>query len=96
LSLDYDDFHPRPPKCGKNTVRMDGHTATLAVAGISAQQRGPAKRHLLALLANGLRYSEIENRLGIGTGTLRGCIASLYRQLRVHSRTKAVLRRLAR
>jgi len=25
LLLDYDDFHPRPPKSGKNAVYMDGH-----------------------------------------------------------------------
>ena len=27
LLLDYDDFHPRPPKPGKNVVYMDGHVA---------------------------------------------------------------------
>ena len=27
LLLDYEDFHPRPPKHGKNVVYMDGHTA---------------------------------------------------------------------
>src|SRR5689334_5941197 len=30
LLLDYDDFHPRPPKPGKNVVFMDGHVAPLA------------------------------------------------------------------
>ena len=25
LLLDYDDFHPRSPKSGKNVVYMDGH-----------------------------------------------------------------------
>jgi prepilin-type processing-associated H-X9-DG protein len=25
LFLDYDDFHPRAPKSGKNVVYMDGH-----------------------------------------------------------------------
>jgi len=29
LLLDYDDFHPRPPKSGKNVVYMDGHVAAL-------------------------------------------------------------------
>ena len=29
LLLDYDDFHPRPPKTGKNVVFMDGHVAPL-------------------------------------------------------------------
>ena len=29
LLLDYDEFHPRPPKLGKNVVFMDGHVASL-------------------------------------------------------------------
>jgi len=29
LFLDYDDFHPRPPKPGKNVVFMDGHVTSL-------------------------------------------------------------------
>ncbi len=29
LLLDYDKFHPRPPKSGKNVVFMDGHVAPL-------------------------------------------------------------------
>jgi prepilin-type N-terminal cleavage/methylation domain-containing protein/prepilin-type processing-associated H-X9-DG protein len=31
LLLDYEEFHPRPPKSGKNVVYMDGHVAPLAV-----------------------------------------------------------------
>ena len=31
LLLDYDDFHPRPPKSGKNAVYMDGHAATFTL-----------------------------------------------------------------
>lgn len=29
LLLDYEEFHPRPPKLGKNVVFMDGHVAPL-------------------------------------------------------------------
>ncbi len=29
LLLDYDEFHPRPPKSGKNVAFMDGHVAPL-------------------------------------------------------------------
>ncbi|MDE3065924.1 MAG: prepilin-type N-terminal cleavage/methylation domain-containing protein [Verrucomicrobiota bacterium] len=32
LLLDYDEFHPRPPKSGKNVVYMDGHVAPLDVS----------------------------------------------------------------
>jgi type II secretory pathway pseudopilin PulG len=31
LLLDYEDFHPRPPKSGKNVVYMDNHVAPLNV-----------------------------------------------------------------
>ena len=33
LFLDYDEFHPRPPKSGKNVVFMDGHVAPLEATG---------------------------------------------------------------
>jgi prepilin-type processing-associated H-X9-DG protein len=29
LFLDYDEFHPRPPKIGKNIAFMDGHVAPM-------------------------------------------------------------------
>lgn len=29
LFLDYDEFHPRPPKSGKNVAFMDGHVAPI-------------------------------------------------------------------
>jgi len=29
LFLDYEEFHPRPPKPGKNVVFLDGHIAPL-------------------------------------------------------------------
>jgi prepilin-type N-terminal cleavage/methylation domain-containing protein/prepilin-type processing-associated H-X9-DG protein len=32
LFLDYDEFHPRPPKPGKNVVFMDGHVAAMQAA----------------------------------------------------------------
>ena len=33
LFLDYDGFHPRPSKFGKNVVFMDGHVAPLTATG---------------------------------------------------------------
>jgi prepilin-type N-terminal cleavage/methylation domain-containing protein/prepilin-type processing-associated H-X9-DG protein len=32
LFLDYDEFHPRPPRFGKNVAFMDGHVAPLEAA----------------------------------------------------------------
>ncbi len=37
LLLDYDEFHPRPPKPGKNVVFMDGNVAALEVTGDSSR-----------------------------------------------------------
>ncbi len=34
LLLDYEDFHPRPPKPGKNVVFMDGHAAAFELPPI--------------------------------------------------------------
>jgi prepilin-type N-terminal cleavage/methylation domain-containing protein/prepilin-type processing-associated H-X9-DG protein len=31
LLLDYEDFHPRPPRSGKNVVFMDGHVSPLRI-----------------------------------------------------------------
>ncbi len=39
LLLDYEEFHPRPPKSGKNVVYMDDHVAPLGVS--SAVPSGP-------------------------------------------------------
>jgi len=36
LLLDYDGFHARPPKPGKNVVYMDGHVAPLEATGDSS------------------------------------------------------------
>lgn len=33
LFLDYDEFHPRPPKPGKNIAYMDGHVAAMEATG---------------------------------------------------------------
>ena len=37
LFLDYDDFHPRRPKPGKNVVFMDGHVAPLEAAHVASE-----------------------------------------------------------
>jgi prepilin-type N-terminal cleavage/methylation domain-containing protein/prepilin-type processing-associated H-X9-DG protein len=38
LLLDYENFHPRPPKSGKNVVFMDGHVTLLEV---NIEENGP-------------------------------------------------------
>ena len=37
LLFDYDEFHPRPPKSGKNVVFMDNHVAPLDLSQLAPQ-----------------------------------------------------------
>lgn len=41
LLLDYEDFHPRLPKSGKNVVFMDGHVSPLPMQTVGSQAVGP-------------------------------------------------------
>jgi len=48
------------------------------------------ENEVLQLLADGLLYKEIANRLFIGHGTVRQHIHNIYEKLHVHNRTEAV------
>jgi DNA-binding NarL/FixJ family response regulator len=50
------------------------------------------ERETLALLAEGYRYKEIAERLGIGIETVREYVRNTYRKLHVSSRTEAVVK----
>ena len=50
------------------------------------------ERETLALLAEGYRYKEIAERLGISPETVREYVHSTYRKLHVSSRTEAVVK----
>lgn len=50
------------------------------------------ERETLALLAEGFRYKEIADRLGIGIETVREYVRNTYRKLHVTSRTEAVVK----
>jgi DNA-binding NarL/FixJ family response regulator len=50
------------------------------------------ERETLALLAEGYRYKEIADRLGISTETVREYVHSTYGKLHVSSRTEAVVK----
>jgi DNA-binding NarL/FixJ family response regulator len=52
------------------------------------------ERETLVLLAEGFRYKEIADRLGIGVETVREYIRNTYRKLHVSSRTEAVVKYL--
>ena len=51
----------------------------------------PREREILALLGEGLLYKEIADRLGITLDTVGTHTKSIYRKLRVRSRTEAVM-----
>ncbi len=52
------------------------------------------ERETLALLAEGFRYKEIADRLGIAIETVREYVRNVYRKLHVSSRTEAVVKYL--
>lgn len=52
------------------------------------------ERETLALLAEGYRYKEIADRLGIANETVREYVRNTYRKLHVSSRTEAVVKYL--
>jgi DNA-binding NarL/FixJ family response regulator len=88
-------------------ARLGGVPLTRQMAGKMAcyfQQLGAAtsematlskrERETLALLAEGFRYKEIADRLGIAIETVREYVHNTYHKLHVSSRTEAVLKYL--
>jgi len=64
-----------------------GHSG--ATGGLTAREK-----EILGQLAEGYRYKEIAERLGIGVGTVRTHLNSIYEKLHVTSRTEAVVKYL--
>lgn len=70
------------------------------VLNIFLHEKGKAKKEILSnrenevlqLLADGLLYKEISDRLYISHGTVRQHIHNIYEKLHVHNRTEAVNR----
>ncbi len=56
----------------------------------------PRENEILELLAQGLQYKEIADRLDISTGTVRTHLHTVYEKLHVQSRTEAVVKYLRR
>lgn len=60
------------------------------------EELSPREREVLEHLAQGSRYKEIADRLGISIDTVRKHLGRVYRKLHVHSRTEAVVKYLGR
>jgi len=56
----------------------------------------PHQRAFLEQLAQGYRYKEIADNLGISMGGVRSYVRRIYEKLQVHSRTEAVMKYLGR
>lgn len=60
--------------------------------GVQDAGLGPREHGILVLLADGLFYKEIADRMGISIGTVKSHAHAIYRKLHVHNRTEAVNR----
>ncbi|MBK6775217.1 MAG: response regulator transcription factor [Flavobacteriales bacterium] len=72
-------------------LRPAGTASSLAESGLSEREQ-----QVLALLAEGLLYKEIGDRLGITVGTIKQHIHRMYDKLHVQNRTEAVNRYFGR
>ena len=84
---------PMTPEVARRVVQ---HFQQIPQPSSDLQRLTPRETDVLEQLAKGFLYKEIEDNLGIGTGTLRGYIANVYEKLHVHSRTEAVVKFLTR
>jgi DNA-binding NarL/FixJ family response regulator len=64
----------------------------LGVASPEAATLSRREQETLALLAEGFRYKEIAEKMGISFNTVREYVHSIYRKLHVTSRTEAVVK----
>lgn len=64
----------------------------IGAARSEAQSLSKREQETLALLAEGFRYKEIADRMGISFNTVREYVHSVYQKLHVTSRTEAVLK----
>jgi DNA-binding NarL/FixJ family response regulator len=84
---------PMTPEMARRLVR---HFQEMPEPPTELQRLTQRESEVLDQLARGFLYKEIEENLGISTGTLRSYIANVYDKLHVHSRTEAVVKYLNR
>ncbi len=64
----------------------------LGAARMEANSLSKREQETLALLAEGFRYKEIADKMGISFNTVREYVHNIYQKLHVTSRTEAVLK----
>jgi len=84
---------PMTPEMARRVVQ---HFQEIPEPASELERLTPREKDVLEQLAKGFLYKEIEDNLGISTGTLRSYIANVYEKLHVHSRTEAVVKYLHR
>ena len=67
-----------------------------AAPPVELESLTPHQRAFLDQLAQGYRYKEIADNLGISLDAVRSYVRRIYEKLHVHSRTEAVVKFLKR
>jgi DNA-binding NarL/FixJ family response regulator len=89
----YNGGSPMTPQIARRVVL---HFQQLPEPASELKKLSPRETEVLNQLAQGYRYKEIVDNLGISNGTLHSYIRSIYEKLHVHSRTEAVVKYLNR
>jgi DNA-binding NarL/FixJ family response regulator len=89
----FDGGSPMTPQIARRVVQ---HFQHLGEPSSEIKKLTPRETDVLNQLAQGYRYKEIVDNLGISNGTLHSYIRNIYEKLHVHSRTEAVVKFLNR
>lgn len=87
----YEGGAPMTPEIARRLVQ---HFRQISEPQSGLPKLTPRERDILKQLAQGYRYKEIVDNLGVSIGTLHSYISRIYEKLQVHSRTEAVLKYL--
>jgi DNA-binding NarL/FixJ family response regulator len=84
---------PITPQIARRVVQ---HFQQIQAPAEPGDELSPHQRAFLEQLAQGYRYKEIADNLGISMDTVRNYVRRIYEKLHVHSRTEAVVKYLKR
>jgi DNA-binding NarL/FixJ family response regulator len=87
---------PMTPQIARRVVQHFQQQGQVESQGKELPRLTPRETDVLNQLAQGFRYKEIIDNLGISAGTLHSYISAIYEKLHVHSRTEAVVKYLNR